>query len=59
MSDGAGAARAPESGGIRDSKVVCHPAGHPSLGIGQRGIERPLVTVALPNDAALVQNPNE
>jgi hypothetical protein len=38
MSVSAGAARALESGGIRDSKFVFHPAGHPSLGIGQRGI---------------------
>ena len=48
-----------QSGGVCNPKLILHPARHASLGVGQRGVERPVAAAAFPDYAALIQNPNE
>ena len=51
--------RAPQSTRTSDSKLILDPPGRVSFGIGQRGIQCCVTATPLPDDAALVKNPDE
>lgn len=52
-------ARTLESSVVYNANFILHPAGHAHFGIGERSIERSVAPAAFPDDAALIQNPDE